>query len=111
MRRFATSPGSSIGDPGNCLFSHGAHRDPMRRLMSPEGRNRTPSYSGATVAACPDDRASCPATEARPPSEESYALAHVGTAPVGKEADPTDNLDPPLTHRVPEGGATRSPVP
>ena len=35
----------------------------------------------------------------------------MGTAPVGEETDPGSNPDPPLTHRVPEGGVNRSPVP
>ena len=107
--------------PGNALFSDGAHGGRMqrtcialpvhRRLTSPEGRNRTPLYARVPVAACPDDRALCPATEAKSSSEENHARTRFGTAPVGKEADPTLNPDPPLAHRAPEGGATRSPVP
>jgi hypothetical protein len=76
----------------------------LRRLMSPEGRNRTPLHVGVTVAACPDDRALCPATAAKPTSEENHARTRFGTAPVGTEADPPDTADPPLTYRAPEGG-------
>jgi len=68
----------------------------MRRLMSPEGRNRTRMYVGVTVAACPDDRALCPATEARPPSEGNHAHSRNGTAPVGEETDPAPDPDPSL---------------
>jgi len=52
--------------------------------MSPEGRNRTPLYVGVTVAACPDDRASCPATKAKLSSEENHAHTRFGAAPVGE---------------------------
>lgn len=82
-----------------------------RRLMSPEGRNRMLVHASVTVAACPDDRALCPATEAKSSSEENHARTRFGTAPVGKEADPPDIADPPLTHPGSEGGRTRSPVP
>jgi hypothetical protein len=64
----------------------------------------------ATVAACLDGWALCPAT-ARPSSEENHARTRFGTAPVGKEADPPFANDPPLTHRVSEGGWNRSPMP
>lgn len=75
-----------------------------RRLMSPQGRNRTPLHVGVTVAACPDDRALCPATAAKPTSERNHARTRFGTAPVGDEADPTSTTDPPLTYRAPESG-------
>jgi hypothetical protein len=102
------------------LFSDGAQTDAMhrnsmqssdhRRLMSPEGRNRKPLHVGVPVAARLDGRALCPAT-ARPSSEENHARKRFGTAPVGKEADPPCNSDPPPTHRVLEGDASRFPVP
>ena len=65
-------------------------------------------YAGMTVAACPDDRASCPAT-ASAPSERIHALSRLVTFPVGEEADPTFLADPPLNHRAPEGSFCRSP--
>ena len=65
-------------------------------------------YAGMTVAACSDDRASCPAT-ASAPSERIHALSRLATFPVGEEADPTFNTDPPLNHRAPEGGFCHSP--
>jgi hypothetical protein len=68
-------------------------------------------YVGGAVAARPDDRASCPATAASLSSEENHARTRFGTAPVGKEADPTADPDPPLAHRVPEGGVIHPPVP
>lgn len=80
----------------------------QRRLMSPEGRNRTRLYARMLVAACPDDRASCPVTTSSP-SEENHALSRLGIAPVGEEADPRLNRDPPLNHRAPEGGFCRLP--
>jgi hypothetical protein len=86
------------------LFDH-------RRLTSPEGRNHMPLYVDVAVAARPDDRASCPATAASPPSEENHARTRFGTASVGEEADPATAPDPPLAHRVPEGGVVHSPVP
>ena len=69
------------------------------------------SYVRVSVAACPDDRALCPATEAKSSSGENHARTRFGTAPVGKEADPPATGDPPLTHRVSEGGANRAPMP
>src|SRR5450631_3691866 len=116
MRPYAASPGSSVCAPGNALFSCGAQDGAMqvpdyRRPMSPEGRNRAPMYVGVSVAARPDNRASCPATAVSPSSEESHARTRFGTAPVGKEADPISDPDPPLAHRVPDGGVIRSPVP
>src|ERR1700731_4915084 len=101
MRRYATSPGSSVCGPGNALFSCDAHVTAMqasdhRRLTSPKGRNRTPLYIGVAVAARPDGRASCPATAVGPSSEENHARTRFGTAPVGKEADPAADPDPPL---------------
>src|SRR5262249_23510717 len=79
-----------------------------RRLTSPEGRNRMRLYARMTVAACPDDRASCPAT-ASAPSERIHALSRLVAFPVGEEADPRLNRDPPLNHRAPEGGFCRLP--
>lgn len=81
-----------------------------RRLMSPEGRNHTLLHARVSVAACADGRAFCPAA-ASSPLEWSHARTRFGNAPVGKEADPAHDPDPPLTYRVPEGNATRPPVP
>src|SRR5579862_8331282 len=78
------------------------------RPMSPEGRNHARLSAPVLVAACPDDQTSCPATTSSP-SERNHALWRLATFPVGEEADPPCNRDPPLNHRAPERGFCHSP--
>jgi hypothetical protein len=105
---------------GNVLFrslafTHGAMPSlnirpyAKRRLTSPKGRNPLPHLRGDAVAACPDDRAFCPADRVGTPSERNHADTHWYSDPVGKEADPRPNRNPPLTHRRTGGGANRLP--